>query len=280
MEKELQTLQKFYTVAIEFLTHYSFQLLGAFLIVIIGWFAAKYVYALLMRLFERNHFDSTLAKFVASVVKMLVFTAMIVIALGKVGISIAPFVAAIGAVSLTAGLALQGSVSNYAAGVLLIISRPFKVGDTLSIGGFYGVVEAIKLSYTVLRNEDEELITIPNKKMIGDVLVNSFDVRVVESTIGVAYEQDPAKAIALIKEILSGFSEVSHEHKPVIGIAKFGESTIELGLRYWVPTKSFFKVQYEVNLALYHALHVNAVKMPYPQREVRILGEKFDSKEV
>jgi len=280
MEKELQTLQKFYTVAIEFLTHYSFQLLGAFLIVIIGWFAAKYVYALLMRLFERNHFDSTLAKFVASVVKMLVFTAMIVIALGKVGISIAPFVAAIGAVSLTAGLALQGSVSNYAAGVLLIISRPFKVGDTLSIGGFYGVVEAIKLSYTVLRNEDEELITIPNKKMIGDVLVNSFDVRVVESTIGVAYEQDPAKAIALIKEILSGFSEVSQEHKPVIGIAKFGESTIELGLRYWVPTKSFFKVQYEVNLALYHALHVNAVKMPYPQREVRILGEKFDSKEV
>ena len=280
MEKELQTLQKFYTVAIEFLTHYSFQLLGAFLIVIIGWFAAKYVYALLMRLFERNHFDSTLAKFVASVVKMLVFTAMIVIALGKVGISIAPFVAAIGAVSLTAGLALQGSVSNYAAGVLLIISRPFKVGDTLSIGGFYGVVEAIKLSYTVLRNEDEELITIPNKKMIGDVLVNSFDVRVVESTIGVAYEQDPDKAIALIKEILSGFSEVSHEHKPVIGIAQFGESTIELGLRYWVPTKSFFKVQYEVNLALYHALHVNAVKMPYPQREVRILGEKFDSKEV
>lgn len=280
MDKELQTLQKFYTVAIEFLTHYSFQLLGAFLIVIIGWFAAKYVYALLMRLFERNHFDSTLAKFVASVVKMLVFTAMIVIALGKVGISIAPFVAAIGAVSLTAGLALQGSVSNYAAGVLLIISRPFKVGDTLSIGGFYGVVEAIKLSYTVLRNEDEELITIPNKKMIGDVLVNSFDVRVVESTIGVAYEQDPAKAIALIKEILSGFSEVSHEHKPVIGIAQFGESTIELGLRYWVPTKSFFKVQYEVNLALYHALHVNAVKMPYPQREVRILGEKFDSKEV
>ena len=280
MDKELQTLQKFYTVAIEFLTHYSFQLLGAFLIVIIGWFAAKYVHALLMRLFERNHFDSTLAKFVASVVKMLVFTAMIVIALGKVGISIAPFVAAIGAVSLTAGLALQGSVSNYAAGVLLIISRPFKVGDTLSIGGFYGGVEAIKLSYTVLRNEDEELITIPNKKMIGDVLVNSFDVRVVESTIGVAYEQDPDKAIALIKEILSGFSEVSQEHKPVIGIAKFGESTIELGLRYWVPTKSFFKVQYEVNLALYHALHVNAVKMPYPQREVRILGEKFDSKEV
>lgn len=280
MDKELQTLQKFYTVVIEFLTHYSFQLVGACLIVIIGWFAAKYVYALLMRLFERNHFDLTLSKFIASVVKVLIFAAMIVVALGKVGISIAPFVAAIGAASLTAGLALQGSVSNYAAGVLLIISRPFKVGDTLSIGNFYGVVEEIKLSYTVLRNEDEELITIPNKKMIGDVLVNSFEVRVVESTIGVAYEQDPSRAIALIHEVLAGFNEVSKEHKPVIGIAAFGESCITLGLRYWVPTKSYFKTQYEVNLALYNILHVNNISIPYPQREVRILGEKFDSKEV
>ena len=274
MDKELQTLQKFYNIAIEFLTHYSFQLVGAMIIVIVGWFAAKYAYALLMRLFESHHFDMTLAKFVASVVKMLIFVAMIVIALGKVGISIAPFVAAIGAVSLTAGLALQGSVSNYAAGVILIISRPFKVGDTLSISGFYGVVEEIKLSYTVLRNEDEELITIPNKKMIGDVLVNSFEFRVVESSIGVAYEEDPAKAIALIKEVLSGFKEVAKEHKPVIGIAKFGDSSIEIGLRYWVPTKSYFKTQYEVNLALYQALHVNNISIPYPQREVRILGEK------
>jgi len=280
MDKELQTLQKFYTVVIEFLTHYSFQLLGALIIVIIGWFAAKYAYALLIRVFERNHFDITLSRFIASVVKILIFAAMIVIALGKIGISIAPFVAAIGAVSLTAGLALQGSVSNYAAGVLLIISRPFKVGDTLSVAGVYGVVEEIKLSYTMLRNEDEELITVPNKQMIGDVLVNSFEVRVVETTIGVAYEQDPAKAIALMKEVLSGFKEVSKEHKPVVGIAKFGDSAIEIGLRYWVPTKSFFKTQYEVNLALYTALQQHHITIPYPQREVKILGEKFDSKEV
>lgn len=157
--------------------------------------------------------------------------------------------------------------------VFYSLSRPFKVGDTLSVAGVYGVVEEIKLSYTVLRNEDEELITVPNKQMIGDVLVNSFDVRVVESSIGVSYEQDPAKAISLIKEVLSGFKDVSKEHKPVVGIAKFGDSSIEVGLRYWVPTKSFFKTQYEVNLALYKVLHENHVTIPYPQREVRILGE-------
>lgn len=126
----------------------------------------------------------------------------------------------------------------------------------------------------MLRNEDEELITIPNKKMIGDVLVNSFEFRIVESNIGVTYEEDPAKVIALIKEVLSGFKEVSNTHKPVVGITKFGDSSIELGLRYWVPTKSYFKTQFEVNLALYNSLHVNNISIPYPQREVRILGEK------
>ena len=274
MEKELQSLQKVYTIIIEFLTSYSFQLLGALIIVLLGWFASKYMHAFLMRLFEKNHFDSTLARFLANVAKILVFTAMSIIALGKVGISIAPFVAAIGAISLTAGLALQGSVSNYAAGILLIINRPFKVGDTLSVAGVYGVVEEIKLAYTALRNEDEELITIPNKQMIGDILINSFEFRVVEMNIGIAYGSEPNKAIELIQEVLTCFECVSKEHKPVVGIAQFGDSAIVLGLRYWVPTKSFFKVQYEVNLAMHTALNAQHIAIPFPQREIRILGDK------
>jgi small conductance mechanosensitive channel len=274
MEKELQSLQKFYNIIIEFLTTYSFQLVGALIIILLGWFASKYVYVFLMRIFEKNHFDSTLARFLANVAKMLVLVAMTVVALGKIGISIAPFVAAIGAISLTAGLALQGSVSNYAAGVLLIINRPFKVGDTLSVAGVYGVVEEIKLAYTALRNEDEELITVPNKQMIGDILVNSFEFRVVEAVVGIAYKENPHKAIEVIQGVLAGCTEVSNEHMPVVGIAKFGESAIEIGLRYWVPTKSYFKTQYEVNLALHHALHVNTITLAFPQREVRILGEK------
>ena len=280
MEKELQNLQKFYTIVIEFLTTYSFQLIGALIIVLLGWFASKYVYAFLMRIFEKNHFDTTLARFLASSAKVIVLSGMVVIALGKVGISIAPFIAAVGAISLTAGLALQGSVSNYAAGVILIINRPFKVGDTISVSGVYGVVEEIKLAYTALRNEDEELITVPNKQMIGDILVNSFEFRVVEAVVGVSYEESPQKAIEIIKGVLESCTDVSSEHRPVVGIAKFGDSAIELGLRYWVPTKSFFKIQYEVNLAIYTALHVNGISIPFPQREVRILGEKFDSKEV
>lgn len=274
MEKELKSLQKFYDIVIEFLTQYSFQLIGAVIVILIGWFASRSVYNLLMKLFLSHKLDETLAKFIAHVARLLVLGAMIVIALGKIGISIAPFVAAIGAISLTAGLALQGSVSNYAAGILLIISRPFKVGDTVSIAHVYGVVEEICLAYTLLRNEDEELITVPNKHMIGDILINSFEYRVVESSIGIAYMDDPQKAIELIKEVLHNFPELSREHKAVVGIAKFAESSMELGLRYWVPTKSFFKTQYEVNLEVYKALHVNNITIPFPQREIRILQEK------
>lgn len=280
MEQEIKSLQKFYTIVIEFLTNYSFQVIGALIIILIGWFGAKYVYAILMRLFASHHLDITLAKFIANVAKVLVFAAMSVVALGKIGISIAPFVAAIGAASLTAGLALQGSVANYAAGILLIVSRPFKVGDTLSVAGVYGVVEEIKLSYTVLRNEDEELITVPNKKMIGDILVNSFEYRIVESRIGIAYDSDPAKAISMIQDVLASFDEISKKQAPIVGIATFGESSIDIGLRYWLPTKRFFKVQYDVNLAIYNALRAHHVVIAYPQREIRILGESSDSKAV
>ena len=271
MEQEIQSLQKFYNIVIEFLTNYSFQLVGAFIIVLIGWFASKSVFKMLMKLFLKHHFDVTLAKFIAHVARILVLVAMMVIALGKIGISIAPFVAAIGAISLTAGLALQGSVSNYAAGILLIMSRPFKIGDTIAMANVYGVVEEIKLAYTTLRNEDEEMITIPNKRLIGDIMVNSFEYRIVESSVGIDYKNEPKLAIKAIKEVLSQHPDVSKTNEPIIGIAQFGESSIDLGLRYWVPTKSYFKTQYAINLAIFEALHVKGITIPYPQREIKIL---------
>jgi len=280
VEYELKSLQKVYGVVIEFLTQYSFQLIGALIVVLIGWFGAKYVYALLMRLFTKYRLDMTLARFLANVAKVLVLTAMIVVALGKVGISIAPFVAAIGAASLTAGLALQGSVSNYAAGVLLIVSRPFKVGDTLLVAGVYGVVKEIKLSYTMLRNEDEELISVPNKKMIGDILVNSFEERVVESRLFLAYESDPLKAISLIQTTVQSFPDVSKTHQPLVGIAQLAQDALEIGLRYWVPTKRYFKTQYDVNLAIYQALKEEGIAVSYPKQEIKIVGGVFDPQKI
>ncbi|MDO9207953.1 MAG: mechanosensitive ion channel family protein [Sulfuricurvum sp.] len=275
MNQELHYVQEFYDQSIAFLTNYSFQIIGALIVVIIGWFVSKYVFNLLMKLFTKHDFDVTLGKFAANIVRILIFGAMFVIAIGKLGISIAPFIAAIGAVFLTAGLALQGSVANFAAGISLIITRPFKIGDTISVNKIFGVVEEIKLAYTTLRTEDEEIITVPNKNMIGEVIVNSFNYRIVESSVGISYDDDAEKVIALIKNTIDGFENLSNENKSIVGIQKFGDNAVEIGMRYWVPTRHFFRIQYEVNMAVYKALNDAKITIPYPQRDVHLYGQNI-----
>lgn len=269
MNQELESITKFYDIVIEFITNYSFQILGAIIIFLIGIFVSKYVYKLVDN-FLKTKIDETLSGFIANFVRLLIIVMMGILALGKLGISIGPFVAALGALSLTAGLALQGSVANFAAGVVLVATKPFKVGDTITVHDVYGEVEDIKLAYTVLRNEDQEQITIPNKYMIGDVLVNSFESRIVEGSVGVAYDSDVELAINLIRDTIFTCKEVSSEEEAIIGVENFGDSSINIGYRYWVPTKSFFKTQYSVNLKILHALNDAKIVIPFPQREIRI----------
>lgn len=270
MQQEIAFFQQFYNKTIDFFANYSIQIIGALIIVLIGWFLSKYVFNFLMRFFTKHDFDPTLGKFAANGVRVLIFGAMVVVAIGKLGISIAPFIAAVGAVFLTAGLAIQGSVANYAAGISLIITRPFKIGDTILVNSVYGEVEEIKLAYTNLRTEDEELITVPNKHMIGEVIVNSFKYRIVESSVGISYHDSAEEAIGVIKEVIDRYENVSNDNAAIVGIAKFGESAVEIGIRYWVPTRNFFKFQYEVNLLIYKALKEEGITIPYPQRDVHL----------
>ena len=272
MEKELEEVGHFYNVVIEFITNYSFQIIGAVIILALGVVASRYVHRYVLKLLLKTTIDETLGGFIASFVKFLVVAMMAILALGKLGISIAPFIAALGAISLTAGLALQGSVSNFAAGIVLIATKPFKIGDTLTVHNVYGEVEEIKLAYTVLVNEDKEQITIPNKYMIGDVLVNSYSYRIVEGTIGIAYDSDVQNSIDIIKNVLSTCENISGDNTPIVGIEDFGDSAINIGYRYWVPTSSYFKTQYEVNLKILESINQANITIPFPQREVRILG--------
>ena len=278
MDKELADVNKFYNVIVEFFANYSLQIIGALIILIIGIIASKYVQKLIYKLLINNKIDETLSGFVSNFVRFLVVTMMAILALGKLGISIAPFIAALGALSLTAGLALQGSVSNFAAGIILVITKPFKIGDTITVHDVYGEVEDIKLSYTVLQNEDGEQITIPNKYMIGDVLVNSFSYRIVEGSVGVAYNSDVQNAVVIIKDVIVKQDDVSSDNEPIVGVEKFNESSIDIGYRYWVPTKSYFKTQYEVNLKVLNAINAANITIPFPQREIRVLGDENVSK--
>jgi len=270
MEQELQQAQKVYQLITEFFVNYSFQILGAIIIFVLGVLVARKIADLVLKLCERKELDVTLSRFIASAAKLTVIAMVAIIALGKVGISVTPFVAAIGALSLGAGLAMQGLLSNYGAGLNIIVARPFVVGDTIRVQGVSGLVKEVHLSYTLLTDEDDVEITIPNKHIVGEIIHNSHTDTLAEETVGIAYGSDIDKAVAVIEQALSGIDKVSQVRKPMVGIESFADSSIAIGIRFWIPTSYYFETRYRANAAILAALASAGIEMPFPQREVHI----------
>jgi small conductance mechanosensitive channel len=273
MNEELQQAQEVYNLIVQFMVTYSFQIVGAIIILLIGMLVAKKVAGFLEGLMVKKNLDVTLSHFAASLIKMLIIAMTAIIALGKIGVSVTPFVAAIGALSLGAGLALQGLLSNYGAGISIIITRPFIVGDTISVQGVSGIVKEVKLAYTILSNEDEVKITIPNKHIVGEIIHNSQASSIVEIDVGIAYGSDPDAAIAVIKQAVINTEGVIADREPQVGIDNFGDSSIDIGLRFWVPTKSLFEIKYRANLAVFKILADNDIEIPFPQRHVHLIDQ-------
>ncbi|RME32866.1 MAG: mechanosensitive ion channel family protein [Gammaproteobacteria bacterium] len=272
MPEEIDTLQSVMDQVTAFFIAYGFQILGAVIILLVGFRLAGWAGNAVLALCQRRELDITLAKFFAGVTRLTVLVFVVIIAMGKFGISIAPFIAALGAVAFGSSLALQGPLSNYGAGLGIILTRPFAVGDTLRVRGVTGVVEEIRLGATFLRTEDGETIIVPNGKIAGEVLTNSYHHTVVEQTLGIAYDADPGRAIDLVEGVLAEHPGVTAEPAPQVGIHDFGDSAILLGLRYWAPTERYHQTRYAVNREIHQALKEEGITIPCPQREVRLLG--------
>ena len=273
MEKEMSAVQQFIKTAIEFLTNYSFQVIGAILVLVIGNFIANWALGVVLKLCHAKKVDISLAKFIASCVKIMILAFAIIIALGKFGITIAPFIAMIGAGAFGASMALQGPLSNYGAGISIILGHPFVVGDTISVTGQSGVVKEVMLSSTILTDEDGVKITIPNKNIVGEIIRNSFQYKIVENKVGISYSDDPERAIQVIRKTIASFSEVAQEPKLQVGLLEFGESSINIGCRYWIPTVKYFQTLCAVNLAIHKTLGAAKITMPFPQRDVHLYSK-------
>ncbi len=274
MEKEMTTVQKLINKLIDFGTEYGLQVIGAILVLIIGNLIGNWAQGVVLKLCEKKKIDITLSKFIASCIKIAILAFAIIIALGKFGITIAPFIAVIGAGAFGASMALQGPLSNYGAGISIILGHPFVVGDTIVVTGQSGVVHEVTLSSTILTDEDGVKITIPNKSIVGEIIHNSFKFKIVENMVGISYSDDPEKAIGVIQKTIAGFTEVAATPKPQVGLQEFGDSSINIGCRYWIPTTKYFQTLCAINLAIHKALIVAQITMPYPQREIRILSGK------
>lgn len=271
-QNNIDTIQNLINTLIEFFVNYSFQVIGALIILVAGIVVSNWVAKLLFAFFQKKKLDITLSRFLASVIKMIIVAFTVIIALGNFGITIAPFIAALGAVAFGATMAIQGPIGNYGAGLSIILTRPFVVGNAITVAGVSGVVEEVKLACTILVNEDGVKIVIPNKHIVGEILHNSRMSRAAECVVGISYDSDPEKAIRLIQNIIQSTEGVDHTQKPTVGIKDFGDSSVNIEYRYWVPTARYFSLLYQVNLAVLKAFRENGVAIPFPQREVRVLS--------
>ncbi len=272
MEQELAQFTELYTQIVSYLVNYSFQIVGAVIVFLIGLFVSRRAASLILNLCERKNLDITLSRFFASSARILVIVATLVIVLPKLGIQITPFIAAIGAVGLGAGLAVQGLLSNYSSGLSIIFTRPFVVGDTIRVKGVWGIVEEVHLAHTLLTNEEGEVIIIPNKHIVGEIINNSQSDTLLELSVGIAYDSNIDLALDAIRGALEQLDGLSTGRTPQLGIANFGDSAIEIEARVWGLTRTIHETRFAANYAIAAALKKADIVIPFPQRELRLLN--------
>ncbi len=254
VEQNVKQASKLLDTLIEFAVNYGFQIVGALVFLLIGLKLAGWLGGKVRALCVKRDIDVTLAGFIGNVVRIVVIVFVAVITLGNFGISIAPLIALAGASAFGATVALQGPLSNYGAGLSIVLSRPFTVGDTITVRDVSGVVDKVSLAQTVLVSEDGERISIPNKEIVGQVLLNTRTRRLVETKIAVAQSTDVAKAVDAIKSAIGGFAETRDGSPPQVGVHDFAYGGLVLGARFWVPSERYFQLRYAINQAILESL--------------------------
>lgn len=248
------------------------KVLAAIAILIIGRVVARFLEKLVRKVMANRQVEQTLISFTAHLTYALLMTFVILAAISKLGIQTTSFIAVLGAAGLAIGLALQGSLANFAAGVLLIIFRPFKVGDYIEGGGTAGTVEEIQIFTTLLKSPDNRKIIVPNAKMTADNITNysAKDTRRVDMVFGVSYSDDLDKVRRIITGVLEADSRVLKDPAPVIAVATLNESSVDFVARPWVKSADFWAVKFDVTEAIKKKFDAERISIPFPQRDVHL----------
>jgi small conductance mechanosensitive channel len=249
-------------------------LLGAVLVLLIGsWLAARLA-NFLQRAMNRASVDPTLSGFLRNLLYGVLIAVLIVIALQTAGVPSAPLLAALGAGGLAIGLALQGSLSNLAWGVLLIVFRPFKVGDFIHAGGVDGTVEGINLMHTQLVLADNREAVVPNAKIGADAIINFSrrGTRRFELRVGIGYRDDIGQAIDVVQRLFAADPRILKDPAPTVWTDSLGESAVYLLLRAYTSTSDFWPAQTDLLRAVKEQFDAQGISIPFPQREIHVVG--------
>ncbi len=261
MEEQIAAITKLIDQLVEFSVTYGFQILGALVFLFVGWKLSNWAGRRIVSVAEAKDVDQTLSRFIGNVVRIVLIAILVIITFGNFGISIAPLIALVGAAAFGATLEIQGPLSNYGAGLAIVLGRPYAVGDTIALGRTSGVVEDVKLPATILVGEDGERISILNKEVVGNVIVNSESNRVVQTKIVVAGDTNLDRAIVSIAKAIRAHEAISEIPGVQVGVHDFTYGGIVLGARYWVPSKQYFQLRYKINADILKALRSADVQL-------------------
>ncbi|NQU26181.1 MAG: mechanosensitive ion channel [Candidatus Nealsonbacteria bacterium] len=265
---------------LEVLAVYGLKVVAAVAVLIIGRLVAKVVQRIVEGIMAKGKQEQTLISFVSHLTYAAMMAFVVIAALGQLGIQTASFVAILGAAGLAIGLALQGSLANFAAGVLMIIFKPFKVGDFVEGGGVSGVVEEIQIFTTQLKTPDNKLVIVPNAHMTSDNIINysAKGTRRIDLVASIGYGDDIDKARGVLQSIVAAENRILKEPEPKIAVSELGESSVDFVVRPWTTVADYWDVKFALTEAIKKQFDANGISIPFPQRDVHLYEHKAADK--
>lgn len=258
------------------LTEFGFDILIAILIFILGKFIAKSIKRIFSKIMINKKMDETVVHFIVDMIYFILLAFVILAALSQVGIETTSIIAILGAAGLAVGLALQGSLSNFASGVLLIIFKPFKVGDYINAGGEEGIVENIKIFTTQIKTLDNKTVIIPNSQITAASITNYTmkAVRRVDLVVGVSYGDHIPKCKKVIEDVMHADERVLKDPAPFVGVLEMADSSINFAVRPWVKTSDYWDVFFALNEKIKLKLDEEGITIPFPQRDIHVYNHE------
>lgn len=256
---------------IDYVILHSGALVAALAIIIGGLLAARWIGNALDRWLERKSMEPPMRMLLTRIVRLLIFVLALVMALETAGVDMTILIAGFSVAGVGVGLALQGVLGNMFAGLTIIFTKPFRVGEYIQIAGVQGQVKTIALFSTTLLHPDMSRVVIPNRKVVGEILHNYGNIRQLDLSVGVAYGTNLNDAVGIVRGVLAKNARVLKEPVPVVGVTMLADCSINIAIKPWVAVGDFMAAQTEVNQAVAEQLRAANISIPFPQREVRLL---------
>jgi len=271
MNEQLETLEHAKRTLVELAVQFGPKVLVAVIVVVVGLMMARWAERLAGRGLGRVQVDQPLRQLLTRAVQLLVLGLFAVMALQNLGVNLVALIAGVGLAGAGVALAMQGVLGNLVAGLTIVFTHPFRVGEYISILGVEGEVIAVELFSTTLRHIDGSLVVIPNRRIIGEILRNHGRVRQLYTVVGVAYDTDLDHALSIIDQTLRSNARVLRDPAPVITVSSLGDSSVNIAIKPWIAVPDYVAAQGEINKAILEAFRAQRIRIPLPQREVRLL---------